>query len=177
MRKRCGVARRRRLARDSAVVAWALACAAVGHSSGAAAAADCTASATGVAFAIYDPSATAPNDSTGTVAVSCSYTGGGATQVAYSVRLSTGGSGSYAPRRMSAGANQLNYDLYSDAGHTLVWGNGLGGTTFMSGSFTVGPGVGNGLRQDSRTVYGRMPALQDALDGTYADTIVVTLEF
>jgi spore coat protein U-like protein len=138
---------------------------------------DCSLSTTGVAFSIYDPSAVAPNDSTGNVTVTCTYLSGGAQQVAYVASLSTGGSGSYVSRRLQSGANLLNYNLYSDATRTTVWGNGLGGTAVISGSFTVGPGVGNGLRQDSQTVYGRIPARQDVLDGTYTDTIVVTLQF
>ena len=139
--------------------------------------ADCSASTTGVAFAGYDPLAPVPNDSTGNVTVVCSYVSGSAEKVAYAVRLSTGNSATYASRRMKAGISVLNYNLFSNTGRTAVWGNGIGGTTVMSGSFTVGPGNGNGQRQDSRTIYGRIPARQDVLDGAYADTIIVTLEF
>jgi len=139
--------------------------------------ADCTALTSGVAFGVYDPIAAAPDDSTGSVTVVCAYVGGGTDRVSYRVALSTGGSGAYATRKMRAGASALNYNLYSDAGRSAIWGNGSGGTTVMAGSFTVGPGVGNSLRIDSSTIYGRIPARQDALDGSYADTIVVTLEF
>jgi spore coat protein U-like protein len=41
----------------------------------------------------------------------------------------------------------------------------------------VGPGVGNRTRTAAYTVYGRMPALQDAAAGDYADLIVFTLTF
>jgi spore coat protein U-like protein len=139
--------------------------------------ADCTAITTGVAFATYDPLVTAPDDSTGTVTVICAYVSGGTDQVGYTVSLSTGSSGTYATRTMRDGANALNYNLYGNAGRTTVWGNGSNGTSVMSGSFTVGPGTGNSLRIDSNTIYGRMPARQDALDGSYSDTIVVTLVF
>ena len=141
------------------------------------ASADCIVSSAGVSFSIYDPLDATPKDSTGTVDVTCTYTGGGASQIAYSVRLSTGSSGTYTVRRMNAGSMRLDYNLYSDARRTSVWGDGLGGTTRVTGGFTVGPGVGNGQRQASSIIYGRMPARQDALDGTFADTIVVTLEF
>jgi len=139
--------------------------------------ADCTALTNGVAFGVYDTLAAAPDDSTGSVSVVCAYVGGRTARVSYSVSLSTGSSNTYSTRRMSAGTSGLNYNLYSNAGHTTVWGNGSNGTTEMSGSFTIGPGVGNSLRIDTSTIYGRMPARQDALDGTYSDTIVVTLEF
>jgi spore coat protein U-like protein len=141
------------------------------------AAADCTVTAGGVAFGAYNPLATTPDDSTGTVTVTCTNTGGGNTTVIYSVALSTGVSGAYSQRYMRSGTPRLNYNLYRDAARTIVWGNGTGGTSLITGALTVGPGVGNGTRSATNTVYGRAPALQDAVPGTYADTIVVTLTF
>jgi spore coat protein U-like protein len=41
----------------------------------------------------------------------------------------------------------------------------------------VGPGVGNGTRTATHTIYGRIPALQDVAPGSYTDSIVVTLAF
>ncbi len=78
---------------------------------------------------------------------------------------------------MHAGAITLNYNLFTDTARSVIWGDGLGGTGLASGSFTVGPGVGNGSRQVVHPVYGRIPALQDVLDGAYTDTIIVTLQF
>jgi spore coat protein U-like protein len=143
----------------------------------AAAAADCTVSATGVNFGAYDPSAVAPSDSTGNVVVLCTHVSGGATKVKYTVSLSTGSSGTYAARQLRAGTKRLTYNLFGDSGRSAVWGNGFGGTTVMSGSFTVGPGAGNHQRQATNPIYGRIPAGQSVLDGAYSDTIVVTLEF
>jgi spore coat protein U domain-containing protein, fimbrial subunit CupE1/2/3/6 len=143
----------------------------------AAAATDCSVSAVGVAFGTYDTLASVPNDSTGSVTVICTYLSGGAGQVTYNAKLSTGSSGTYASRRLRAGAMSLNYNLFTDTARSVVWGDGLAGTSVASGSFTVGPGVGNGSRQDVRPVYGRIPARQDVLDGAYSDTIIVTLEF
>ncbi len=44
---------------------------------------------------------------------------------------------------------------------------------------TIGPGNGNGggTRTVTHTVYGRIPQLQDAVPGTYSDTLQVTLTF
>jgi spore coat protein U-like protein len=139
--------------------------------------ADCFLSATSVAFGIYEPALATPNDSSGAVTVVCTHLSGGASQLSYTVTLSTGSSGTYASRELRAGNLALNYNLYSDAARSIVWGDGRPGTSVMSGSVTVGPGVGNGRREDSRVVYGRVPARQDALDGVYSDTIVLTLEF
>jgi spore coat protein U-like protein len=141
------------------------------------AAADCAIAVTGMAFGVYDPTIATPDDSTGTVTVTCIYTGGGVSSISYRVDFSAGNSGSYAQRWMAAGAPRLNYNLYSDAGRTVVLGNGVGGTSFFTGSFTVGPGVGNGTRIGTHTVYGRAPALQPVDPGNFNDPLVVTLTF
>lgn len=147
------------------------------HAGRAQAAADCNATATGVAFGAYDPLVTTSDDSTGTITVTCTNTGGGGTTVNYSIALSTGVSGTYSQRYMSAGTPKLNYNLYRDSARSLVWGNGSGGTSLITGSLTVGNGVGNGTKSATYTVYGRAPAQQNAAPGTYADSIVITLTF
>jgi spore coat protein U-like protein len=142
------------------------------------AALDCSVSATGVAFGVYDPTIATPDDSTGTITVTCVYTGpGGADQTNYTVTLSTGASGTYAQRQMTAGSSRLGYNLFGDAGRSQVWGNASAGTTIATGSVKVGPGVGNSTRTATHTVYGRVPALQDADTGNYTDSILVTLTF
>jgi spore coat protein U-like protein len=141
------------------------------------AAVDCSISTSGVAFGLYDPALATPSDSAGTVTVRCSHISGGASRLNYAVLLSTGSSGSYAQRKLRAGPLLLNYNLYGDVGRTRIWGNGSGGTFVASGAFTVGPGQGNRTQVGTHTLYGRIPALQDALPGDYADSILVTLEF
>jgi spore coat protein U-like protein len=142
------------------------------------AAMNCTVTASGVAFGAYDPVLTSPDDSTGTITVRCVYTGpGGADDTNYSVTLSAGGGLGFAPRKLSAGASTLDYNLYRDAGRTQIWGNGAGGTTIITGNIKVGPGAGNNTRTAVHTVYGRIPAQQDPDSGNYADSILVTLTF
>ena len=142
------------------------------------AASDCSVTASGVAFGTYDPSIATPDDSTGSVVVTCIYTGPGGSDTAnYTVTLSTGTSGSFAPRKLAAGASLLNYNLFRDAARTQVWGNASSGTTIITGSLKVGPGAGNRTRTATHVVYGRIPQLQDADAGNYADSILVTLTF
>lgn len=165
--------RLRNVARSIAVVGGLMLASSV-----AMAAVDCSATVSGVAFGTYDPLLSTSDDSNGSVIVSCSYIApGGVTDVSYSVALSTGGNGSYAPRRMSAGASRLDYNLYRDAARTQVWGNATGGTSVITGTLRVGPGVGNGTRSNTHTVYGRVPALQNADTGSFTDSILVTLTF
>lgn len=145
---------------------------------GAMAASDCSVSASGVAFGVYDPTLATPDDSTGSVVVTCTYTGPGGVDTAdYTVTLSTGTGGSYAPRKLTAGASRLDYNLFRDAARTQVWGNASSGTTIITGSLRVGPGNGNGTRTATHVVYGRIPQLQDADTGNYTDSILVTLTF
>jgi spore coat protein U-like protein len=145
---------------------------------GAMAASDCSVSASGVAFGVYDPTLATPDDSTGSVVVTCTYTGPGGTDTAdYTVTLSAGTSGSFAPRKLTDGASRLDYNLFRDAARTQVWGNASAGTAIITGSLKVGPGNGNGTRTATHVVYGRIPQLQDADTGNYTDSILVTLTF
>jgi spore coat protein U-like protein len=141
------------------------------------AAADCTVSAVGVNFGIYDPYLTTPDDSVGEITVTCTHLSGPAIEVRYTVTLSTGGSGSFAPRRLRAGPALLGYNLWSDPALSSIWGNGSGGTVIVTGLLKVGPGVGNGVRTAVHPIYGRIPALQDAAEGDYLDSIVATLTY
>jgi spore coat protein U-like protein len=144
---------------------------------GVAKAANCSASATGVSFGIYDASLTLPSDSTGSLTVTCSYTGGGVRDIGYVVTLNSTNSPDPATRWLAAGTGQLFYNLYRNAARTEIWGNGTGGSFAVSGSLKPGPGVGNETRSETYTVYGRLPAQQDADAGNYSDMIVITLTF
>jgi spore coat protein U-like protein len=128
-------------------------------------AATCTVSVTPVAFGVYPPFSGAPTTSTGTTTVHCV---AGAANVV--IALSTGGGGAYASRRMSNGASNLTYQLYSDAARTMIWGNGTAGTV------TVSAHVANNGAQNN-TVYGQIPALQGVRPGAYTDTITVTVTY
>jgi spore coat protein U-like protein len=140
--------------------------------------ADCSVATGDVGFGVYDPTIATADDAVGTFTVVCVYVPpGGATSVSYSLQLSPGSSGTYSQRQLVAGASRLGYNLYLDAGRTQVLGSGVGGTWVIRNSVTVGPGVGNGRRTNAYSIYGRMPALQDALVGSYSDAIVATLTF
>ncbi|MGB5101937.1 MAG: spore coat U domain-containing protein [Steroidobacteraceae bacterium] len=142
------------------------------------AAVDCSVAATGVAFGVYDPFTTLPDDSVGTITVTCRHVPPTrAERVHYTVTLSAGSSGAYSQRRMTAGTALLGYDLYADGARSQVWADGGSATVTITGSMLVGPGVGNGTRTATHTIYGRIPALQDVAPGSYTDSIVVTLAF
>jgi spore coat protein U-like protein len=115
----------------------------------------CSATATNLAFGNY---VDVTIDQTSTVSVTC--TSGGA----YTVGLSNGANYS-AGRRMTNGSAFLSYELYSNAGRTVVWDE----TTTVAGT-------GSGAAQDL-TVYGRLPGGQGLIAGSYTDTITATVTY
>lgn len=133
--------------------------------------ATCSVSATDVAFGNVNPLAAAAATQTGTVTATC--TNG----TPYSISLAAG-AGTFAQRTMSNGTSTLNYNLYAEAGHTNVLGDGSGSTVLITSGTTIGTGAtGTGAAQ-AYTVYGNLPLPQAAATaGNYTDTINVTLNY
>ena len=132
----------------------------------------CNVSATAVNFGVYNPLSGLPTDATGTVTVSCQVVIVGLF-VSWTIGLSSGSSGSYVNRQLHSGADALNYNIYTTAAHTVVWGDGTGGTGVVSDNpfLIVGPDSVN------YTAYGRLFAGQDRAAGSYSDTIIVTVTY
>jgi spore coat protein U-like protein len=129
----------------------------------------CTVSSSGVAFGAYNSLSGTPDDSTGTILVDCH-----PSDQSIEIALGAGLSGSFATRGMSSGAATLNYNLYTDASRTIIWGDGTGGSV----THTLNSGVvTSGTRRFTATVYGRIPATQRVPAGTYNDTLIVTVTF
>lgn len=130
----------------------------------------CMATATGVSFGRYSPFSAFNADDTGSVRIYC---GGGVGTVAYTIQLSRGTySTGFSLRRMGSGSNRLNYNLYTDPAHTIIWGDGNSGTGFISDSLGV---LRSGSGRD-HVVYGRIPAHQAAAAvGSYSDTVTFTI--
>jgi len=129
----------------------------------------CTVSTTGVAFGNYDPLGAAPDDSVGTIRLECHPSDHEA-----DVAIGAGLSGSFSPRQMSNGAARLNYNLYTNVGRTIVWGDGTGGSVVQT---LTGGTVSAGVRRFTATVYARIPAGQNVAFGSYGDTLIATVTF
>ena len=133
----------------------------------------CTVSATAMSFGNYDVFAAAPSDATSTVTTSCNSFLGAST---VTITFSTGQSGSFFPRNLVSGTNILDYNLYKTAAYAQVLGNGNNGT--VSTTFSPGcPGFFGTCIPYSVTLYGRIPAQQNVVPGSYSDTITVTATF
>ncbi|GAB4369010.1 MAG: hypothetical protein Kow00128_14830 [Deltaproteobacteria bacterium] len=129
----------------------------------------CNVSATGVAFGSYDVFAPAPLDSTGTVTVSCDEVP--PPNVTVEIGPSPG-SGGFNPRRMrhASRPDRLDYNLFTDATRSAVWGDGTAGTqtVFLKRVKRQKPPV-------VTTIYGRIPPGQNVPVGDYFDTLTVTI--
>ncbi len=122
---------------------------------------------TALSFGAYDPGSTAPNDTTGTFSYTCS----SARARPVIIWLSAGNGGSFTPRRMTKGADTLDYNLFSDSARTVIWGDGTGGSQVVS---SVPTGNTHGA---TLTVYGRIGTGLWVAAGAYTDTITVTLNY
>lgn len=112
-----------------------------------------------LAFGLYDVYSPTPLTSTGSIRLACP--GSPNPRIA----LSAGNSGTYAWRELRSGAERLRYNVYQDSSMTLIWGDGTDGSaiyTASSGNATV-------------TLYGRIPAGQDAAAGDYSDSLLATI--
>ena len=126
---------------------------------------NCAVSTTAVAFGNVDVTLNSNVDAAGGISVVC--TNG----TAWTAKAGAGaGSGAtVTSRKMTSGANLLNYALYTDSARTTVWGDGTTGSAIT--------GTGTGSAQAS-TIYGRVPSGQTTKPiGSYADTVTVTVTY
>jgi spore coat protein U-like protein len=125
-------------------------------------AAQCNVSAANLAFGAVDPLG-GNVDQTTTVTVKCTKNS------PYTVGLNAGATSgaTIAQRLMANGADTMQYNLYTDAGRSTVWGNSATAPAWVSGT-----GAGLGTSQ-VLTVYGRVPTGQTNLAvGSYTETAV-----
>lgn len=114
-------------------------------------------------------------DSSGVFMVTCTRSGGApTTTVTVGIGPSTV-SGTIATRqlRLAAGTDLLTYNIYSDAGRSLVWGDTVGINT-VAQNITLANNASGSL---TFTLFGRINALQDIRAGTYNDSLTVTVTF
>ena len=96
-------------------------------------------------------------------AITCS----GFTQ--FQVTATTGSGGVYSPYRIIAAP--INYNVYTNAGMTTIWGDGTAGTTTYTGVNFAGTNTLAG------TAYAFMPGGQDIAPGAYTDTLTAVLGY
>jgi spore coat protein U domain-containing protein, fimbrial subunit CupE1/2/3/6 len=137
---------------------------------------NCLVTSPDLAFGNYTPgSGTALTGNT-TISVRCTKT------TPYTVSLNVGAAANvtagsaYTQRLLVNGANTLQYNLFSNAGMTTIFGDGTGTTGTIAGT---GNGVAAASAQ-SVTVYGQLPdsaTNQNSPPGAYTDQITVTVTY
>lgn len=127
----------------------------------------CNITSTPLSFGAYDTLDPAATQSTTSFSVDCKTPPKIAATV--TIILSSGNSGNFAQRYMtSSGGAMLFYNLYADASHSKVFGDGSGGShtaTQVVDKFTPW----------TLTLYGQVPALQLVPAGLYSDTLTATI--
>lgn len=124
---------------------------------------------------VYDVFNASPMDSSATFIVTCTRDGGPPSTV---VTVGLGPSvttGSVVNRatKHAFRPDLLAYNLFRDAGRSLVWGETAGINTLSQG-ITV---PNKASRTVTFTIFGRVPARQDVSVGSYSDRLVVTVNF
>lgn len=89
-------------------------------------------------------------------------------RAAYQIGLDNGKNASGTTRRMTDGTRFVTYQLFTDSGRTVRWGNML--------NVDTATGTGSGAEQ-TLTVYGRVPTQAALQAGAYSDIITVTITY
>jgi len=133
----------------------------------------CTTSATPISFGLYNPQSSTVTYNTGTVTVTCQAVVASLV-IIYNVQLSTGNSGAYAQRKMLNGTTTMDYQLYTNSSHSIVWGDGTSSTQQVTDGYllqVIGP------VSKSYTVYGRLAGSQNVKAGAYTDTVTILVTY
>ena len=126
---------------------------------------NCIVSTSPVAFGNVDVTTGSAVNGTGGISVTCT----NGTAWAADAAAGAGTGVSLTVRKMTAGANLLNYALYTESSRTTLWGDGVTGSKISD--------TGTGSAQ-AKTIYGQVLASQvGAPAGSYADTVVVTVTY
>lgn len=105
---------------------------------------------------------TDPQDTVGSITVHCHP----AEDV--TITLSPGQSGNCNQRYMLSGGNNLFYNLYTNSARTIIWGDGICGSTVSLKANPPG---------DTVYIYARVPQGQDPAVGSYSDNITITIRW
>lgn len=130
----------------------------------------CTISAAPMSFGAYDPivaNASSALTAQSDITVQC--TDGAAASIVLGLgQNSDAGTDDDPKRRMSDGGTELlSYGLFSDAGHSVIWGN-------SSNSDVEHTGTGAAAQL---SVFGSIPGGQNVKAGSYSDTVLATINF
>lgn len=131
----------------------------------------CTISAVGVNYGAYNPQSAANDDANGRVDLACP------TSVTSPIVALNGGLwGAVNARKLKhlTLSYFINYNLFTTAARTVIWGDGTSGTVTLTLS---GGTISGGTRNFTHNIFGRAPGSQNVAAGSYSDTITLTVTF
>ncbi|MHA6845411.1 spore coat U domain-containing protein [Ralstonia syzygii] len=130
----------------------------------------CSVASASLNFGSISPVQAGNTDTSTTLSISCSgfLLQGSVARACLNLGVGTGDTG-ISPRVLSAGTNQLQYNLYADSARSVVWGER---TTPATPPIQVDVSLGLlGIGSATVTVYGRVPAGQTTVPaGTYTQS-------
>jgi spore coat protein U-like protein len=126
---------------------------------------------TPTSFGTYSPMAVTSLDSTGIIRVICWAPDLSADTDFYTIRMDGGTAGDPSMRFMQREKAQLFYNLFSDATHLQIWGDGSNGAESMTYS------IDGWFYRRQHTVYGRVFKHQFPPPGDYTDAVTVIIEY
>jgi len=132
----------------------------------------CTISASTFNLGSYAPLSGSATSNTGTVSVTCTALLA-SLDVSYVISLNAGSSGTFTARTMQFSSYNLNYNIYTTAAHTTIWGDGTAGTGTISDTYSLS----SNSTTRNYTTYGLIPASQNVTPGAYSDAITATVTF
>ncbi|MCT7951351.1 spore coat U domain-containing protein [Ancylothrix sp. C2] len=128
----------------------------------------CTITPSPLNFGFYDVFSTTPLTASSSLQIACTSPGNSTVQ-SVTTSLTRGNAPTFNPRQMRNNANEsLNYNIFTDASRTIIWGDGTNGTTTI---------VRNNVLTVTLPIQGAIPAGQNVRAGTYTDIINITINF
>lgn len=126
---------------------------------------------TNLVFGNYVNGSSIALDATTNMTVSCDGIAGQV--ITYTITINSGNSGLFTQRKLTNGANSIDYNIYLDPARTLIWGDGNAGTSILTDSYISI----TGMNSRNYPVYGRITGNQVIPSGNYSDSLVVTLNY
>ena len=129
---------------------------------------NCRMTLTPLSFGTYDPlgaNATQELDATATLSLTCTKD----SIATVAIDRGQNPTGGNLTRRLAAGDQRLDYEIYRDAARTQTWSVGTGALRYVSAA---------GITSTSELmVYGRIPSGQDVASGNYNDVVTAKVDF
>jgi len=134
---------------------------------------NCTVNSPTLTFTAIDPTAGVNSTGTATLSVTCTK---GTTLL--DIKLGPGAHQiSNGSRQVNNGTNNMAYALYTDAGHTTLWGDST--TTGIGNKLSTGFSAFTSVSTpQTYTIFGQiLAAAEDVPAATYTDSVAVTVDF